>query len=91
MDIQTNKCYISRDIIFVEDQFPFHDLCQSTTSCLSTPMFPISPVHEFEDSHLPYVFISDTSPVTEHSHVSENLPVTETTLPIAVHKPTRVK
>lgn len=42
MDLVTRKCYVSRDIVFVEDQFH----CQHSPDSSNLPMFPLLPFHE---------------------------------------------
>lgn len=47
MDIDTKKCFISRDVKFVEDHFPFKDIIPSHSN---TPLFPLSSTDIFSYS-----------------------------------------
>lgn len=71
MDLATKRCFVSRDVQFVEHLFPFHDN-QNTTSASPYPtnLFPscTSDLLSNDDPlQVPVVFDShdDSSPITD--------------------------
>ena len=99
MELTTKKCYITRDIKFVEHQFPFHTISASPKSVVDS-MFTCSPFHELfstESTPIPTVSTSDQPGHTETtvevpaSAASSPTETAESTLPIVPVRPARTK
>lgn len=91
MSLSTRKCYISRDITFVEDQFPFQHISDSNSHCASSqaPMFTLSPLHDLVNDNTSDISLAPSSdiPLT-HSNISL---YNSTDPPLAVTKPVRIR
>lgn len=62
MDLNTRKCYVSRDVKFVESTFPFHQINTSSTTQSNSHMFPNTPFHEI------FLHASDPPVLSEVTH-----------------------
>ena len=93
MDLSTKKCYVSRDIKFVENQFPFHDIHANPKSS-THHMFPYSPFHELfptdNSLNIPELESQSSDSAQPDHHNSTEQPSTElVTIPIS--RPTRIR
>ena len=90
MDLATKKCYVTRDVRFVENIFPFQNISSTISGQLydmSSP-FPSTPFHElFNSDHTPIV-LSDssnhetpTSPLEQSSEATNTEPVITNNIP----------
>ncbi|WOH04397.1 hypothetical protein DCAR_0623806 [Daucus carota subsp. sativus] len=86
MDLESRKCYITRDISFVENVFPFQQLLptQPELSTPSTYIFPNSPLHEdpnesSEESVTPV--LNNSVPVQNHTPIAVSKPARNRQLP----------
>ncbi|KAL2932983.1 Retrovirus-related Pol polyprotein from transposon RE1, partial [Bienertia sinuspersici] len=69
LNLETNKIFISRDVIFHEHHLPFHFHSSSDSSDSSTIFLPsVTPI-SFSDSPFPLYSSSQTSSSTQTSHI----------------------
>lgn len=79
VDLHTKKCYVTRDIVFKENIYPFQDINHHTEPMSNTSnMFPLSPLHLMsEDTCSPYITQtssnSETSSEINHNNVDNIL------------------
>lgn len=98
MELHTRKIHVSRDVHFIEDQFPFHDIPHTCPENNSPSMFPLSPFHEFQNStevipipltpHSPDSSDTNNSTRERADDAQIHIPVT---IPLALSKPVRTK
>ncbi|XP_074356820.1 uncharacterized protein LOC141696596 [Apium graveolens] len=99
LDISSKKCYITRDIVFVEDCFPFHnktfDTVSTSLSISSTYIFPDTPLFTDDNvisvqtmpSSIPHI----SSPYIDNNSNTHVVNPSSSSIPVAQTRPVRTR